>query len=195
MILIQEVLVSETVIKEAFACNLTACKGACCVEGDYGAPLTDKEVVKLGQMLDEIFPYLPEKSRQIIREKGFAAPQEEGEGMETELMPDGACVFMGRDELGITFCGIEKAYYAGDIAFKKPVSCHLYPIRINKNKFTGFEAMNYDQWDICSPACDNGKAKGIKVFEFAKDAIVRKYGEDFYEELSAAAEHYQKTKM
>lgn len=195
MILIQEVLVSETVIKEAFACNLTACKGACCVEGDYGAPLTDKEVVKLGQMLDEIFPYLPEKSRQIIREKGFAAPQEEGEGMETELMPDGACVFMGRDELGITFCGIEKAYYAGDITFKKPVSCHLYPIRINKNKFTGFEAMNYDQWDICSPACDNGKAKGIKVFEFAKDAIVRKYGEDFYEELSAAAEHYQKTKM
>ena len=195
MILIQEVLVSETVIKEAFACNLTACKGACCIEGDYGAPLTDKEVVILGQLLEDIFPYLPEKSRQVIRDQGFSKPQDEGEGVETELMPDGACVFMGRDELGITFCGIEKAYYAGDIAFKKPVSCHLYPIRINKNKFTGFEAMNYDQWDICSPACDNGKKKGIKVFEFAKDAIIRKYGESFYEELNAAADHYQKTKM
>lgn len=195
MILIQEILVSETVIQEAFACNLSACKGACCVEGDYGAPLTDNEVVKLGQLLEDIFPYLPQKSRQVIREQGFSKPQDEGDGVETELMPDGACVFMGRDELGITFCGIEKAYYAGDIAFKKPVSCHLYPIRINKNKFTGFEAMNYDQWDICSAACSNGQKKGIKVFEFAKDAIIRKYGEEFYEELSAAAEHYHKTKM
>jgi Fe-S-cluster containining protein len=195
MILIQEILVSETVIKEAFACNLSACKGACCVEGDYGAPLTNKEVVTLGQLLEDIFPYLPQKSREVIREQGFSKPQDEGDGVETELMADGACVFMGRDELGITFCGIEKAYNAGDIDFKKPVSCHLYPIRINKNKFTGFEAMNYDQWDICSPACDNGQQKGIKVFEFAKDAIIRKYGEEFYDELSAAAEHYQKTKM
>ncbi len=195
MILIQEILVSETVIKEAFACNLSACKGACCVEGDYGAPLTNKEVVTLGQLLEDIFPYLPQKSREVIREQGFSKPQDEGDGVETELMADGACVFMGRDELGITFCGIEKAYNAGDIDFKKPVSCHLYPIRINKNKFTGFEAMNYDQWDICSPACDNGQKKGIKVFEFAKDAIIRKYGEEFYDELSAAAEHYQKTKM
>ena len=195
MILIQEILVSETVIQEDFACNLSACKGACCVEGDYGAPLTDKEVVILGQMLEEIFPYLPPKSREVIRNNGFSKPQEEGDGVETELMADGACVFMGRDELGITYCGIEKAYYAGDITFKKPVSCHLYPIRVNKNKFTGFEAMNYDQWDICSPACTNGKKKGVKVFEFAKDAIIRKYGEAFYEELSAAAEHYHKTKM
>ncbi|MBT8233919.1 MAG: DUF3109 family protein [Saprospiraceae bacterium] len=110
---------------------------------------------------------------------------------ETSLMDDGACVFMGRNELGITFCGIEKAYYDGKIEFKKPISCHLYPIRVSKNEQTGFEALNYDKWDICSSACTNGKKQKIRIFEFAKEALIRQYGADFYEDLTNAAEHLQ----
>lgn len=192
MILIDEILISEEVVKKQFACNLSACKGACCVEGDFGAPLEDREIVLLGQMLNEIMPFLPVKSRERIREVGFHTLQEGGIGSETELMPDGSCVFMGRDALGITFCGIEKAYRAEEIDFKKPISCHLYPIRVVKNPQTGFEALNYDEWDICSAACTRGEKEEISVFEFAKEAIERAYGPDFYEQLAAAAEEIKR---
>lgn len=191
MILIDEILISEEVVKKQFACNLSACKGACCVEGDYGAPLEDSEIILLGQMLNEIMPFLPVKSREKIREVGFHRSKEDALGSETELMPDGACVFMGRDKLGITYCGIEKAYRAEEIDFKKPISCHLYPIRVIKNSETGFQALNYDEWDICSAACTKGEKEKIRVFEFAKEAIERAYGSDFYEQLAAAAEELE----
>lgn len=191
MILIQDILVSEEVIKEEFACNLSACKGACCIEGDFGAPLLDKEVLLISQFLEDVMPYLPRKSQEFIRSKGYYTENKES-GYETELMPDGACVFMGRNELGITYCGIEKAHLDGEIQFKKPISCHLYPVRVSNNRLTGFTAMNYDKWDICSTACTNGKKQEIKVYEFVKDALVRAYGEEFYEELAAAAEGYYK---
>ena len=97
--------------------------------------------------------------------------------------------FMGRDELGITFCGIEKAYYDKKVQFKKPISCHLYPIRISKNKEVGFEALNYDKWDICNAACTNGNKKEIRIYEFAKEALIRQYGEAFYEDLEHAAKN------
>jgi len=192
LILIEEILISEEILEKQFACKLTACKGACCVEGDFGAPLTQNEVLILGELLKEIKPYLSQASKEKINEIGYHAFNKEEEIPETALMDDGACVFMGRDKLGITFCGIEKAHYDGKINFKKPISCHLYPIRVSSNKKTGFEALNYDVWDICSSACDNGKKKGIKVYEFAKEALIRKYGEEFYNELKAAAEHLEK---
>lgn len=188
MILIGEILVADEVVKKHFACNLEACKGACCVEGDYGAPLTEDEILTIGQILNEVMPYLPEKSRQVIRDKGFSTYNDEADTQETELMPDGSCVFMGREANGITFCGIEKAYYDGEVEFKKPISCHLYPIRVSKNKQTGFQALNYDKWDICNAACTRGDKEQIKIYEFAKDALIRAYGEDFYKELEAAAE-------
>lgn len=194
MILIDEILVSEEVIKEAFACNLSACKGACCIEGDFGAPLTDKEVLIITQLLEEVMPFLPKKSQEIIRAEGFYGESEDQSGFETSLMPSGACVFMGRNELGITYCGIEKAHLAGEIDFKKPISCHLYPVRVVKNEMTGFEALNYDEWDICSAACTRGEKEEIKVYEFVKTALIRAYGEAFYEELEAAAKNYYKTK-
>ena len=97
-----------------------------------------------------------------------------------------------RDKLGITFCAIEKAYYDEKVKFKKPISCHLYPVRVYKNKQTGFEALNYDQWDICNSACTYGKKSNIRVYQFAKEAIIRKYGDEFYSELEAAAEHLNK---
>lgn len=187
MILIGEVLISQDIVDKNFVCNLNACKGACCVEGDYGAPLSKDEVLIIEDILEKVYPYLPEPSQQKIKESGFSSFNEDVKIDETALMEDGACVFMGRNELGITFCGIEKAYYDGHVAFKKPISCHLYPIRVSKNKDVGFEALNYDRWDICSAACDNGNKKQVRIFEFAKEALVRAYGESFYEDLENAA--------
>lgn len=186
MILIEDILVADDVVEKQFACNLSACKGACCIEGDFGAPLLTKEVITIGQILNDVLPYLPEASKKVIQEKGFSTYNKEADTDETELMPDGACVFMGRDELGITYCGIEKAYRAGDIDYKKPISCHLYPIRVSNNRITGFKALNYDVWDICSAACTKGKKEEIRVFEFAKDALVRAFGEEFYLALKGA---------
>ena len=179
---------ADAVVKKHFACNLEACKGACCVEGDFGAPLTEDEILTIEQILNKVTPYLSDKSRKVIQEKGFSTYNEEADTQETELMPDGACVFMGREDNGITFCGIEKAYYDGKVEFKKPISCHLYPIRVSKNKQTGFQALNYDKWDICNAACARGDKEQIKIYEFAKEALIRAYGEEFYEELEAAAE-------
>lgn len=192
MILIGDILVSEEVVQEHFACNLNACKGACCIEGDYGAPLSEEEVHIIRDLLSKIVPYLPPASQEAISKSGYHQLKEDKAGYETALMEDGSCVFMGRDELGITFCGIEKAHNDGKIAYKKPISCHLYPIRVVKNKMTGFQALNYDVWDICSAACDRGDKEKIKIYEFVKDALVREYGAAFYEELAAAAEEYKK---
>jgi len=189
MILIGEVLVSEDLVKKNFACNLNACKGACCIEGDYGAPLSKNELLLIDELLETVLPYLPEASQKKINEKGFSTYNDEVKIDETSLMEDGACVFMGRNELGITFCGIEKAYYDKKISFKKPISCHLYPIRVKKNKDVGFEALNYDKWEICDAACENGSKKKILIYEFARDAIIRQYGEEFYKDLDAAAKN------
>lgn len=192
MILIQDILVSEDILKSQFACNLNACKGACCIEGDYGAPLTQDEVFIIADLLDTVKPYLPQASQEKINAEGFHTFDKDDRVPETGLMDDGACVFMGRDELGITFCGIEKAYNDGKVKFKKPISCHLYPVRVTSNKVTGFEALNYDHWDICNAACTRGEKENIQTYAFVKDALIRKYGEEFYEELKAAAEHLEK---
>ena len=192
MILIDEILVSEDIVKRKFVCDLNACKGACCIEGDYGAPLLERETEIIKELLDPVLEYLEEDSVNTIREQGFFIFSNINNGFETNLMEDGACVFMGRNELGITFCAIEKAYYDGKVDFKKPISCHLYPIRVHKNRHTGFEALNYDEWDICTAACSKGEKENIRVFEFAKEAIIRAYGEDFYEELEAAANYMER---
>ena len=187
MILIEDILVSDDLIHKQFACQLTACKGACCVEGDFGAPLEDEEIFLIENVLDKILPYLGKESVNKISSEGFYTESKSRDAYETNLMKDASCVFMGRDELGITFCGIEKAYNDGQIEYKKPISCHLYPVRVSTNKQTGFEALNYDVWDICSAACSNGAKQGIYIYQFVKDALIRKYGESFYEALEAAA--------
>lgn len=192
LILIDDILISTEITQRHFACHLQSCHGACCYEGDYGAPLEEKELDIIEECLPRIKPFMEEAAISKIEESGFYTEgSESGSRYETALMPDAACVFMGRDQLGITFCAIERAHYKGDITFKKPISCHLYPVRVTSNDETGFEALNYDQWDICNPACSNGKSAGIKVYEFVKDALIRKYGEGFYNQLSAAAEELE----
>ena len=188
MILIDDILVSQEIVDNYFVCQLQKCKGACCYEGDYGAPLESSELEIIRQNIKKIYPYLSKASQLKIEESGFYTQNANNkEQLETALMDDASCVFMGKNELGVTFCGIEKAHLDGELDFKKPISCHLYPVRVTHNKETGFEALNYDRWDICNSACSYGEENKIKIFEFVREALIRKYGVGFYEELTAAA--------
>lgn len=187
MLIVQNILISDDVIQEQFACNLSACKGACCWEGDYGAPLAEEELAILEQIYPQVEPFLSEEGKAVIKNTGTAFYDEDAEGYTTPLIDQGPCAYINYDELGIAQCGIEKAYNAGLIDFRKPVSCHLYPIRVNRNREGDFEALNYDRWDICSAACTRGKQEKIPVYKFLKEALIRAYGQDFYDELEAAA--------
>ena len=182
MLAIDHVLVSDEIIEEKFVCDLSRCRGGCCVEGDGGAPLTAEETRTLEEIYDRVAPYLSRESVSEIHTQGKFVPDAES-GWATPLINGGICVY-GIVEDGIVKCGIEKAYNAGKIAFKKPVSCHLYPIRIEVHE--GYDAMNYEpREDLCHPGCVLGKRLSVPVFRFLKDAIIRKYGESFYEALEA----------
>ncbi len=178
---------SDDVLTERFRCNLAACKGACCWEGDFGAPLDAEEIETLEKIYDDVKPFLRHEGIRAIEAQGLSVYYDDLKGFGTPLLPDGACAFLVFENNGTAKCGIERAFEAGATDFVKPVSCHLYPIRVAKNEELGFEALNYDRWDICSPACTAGKKDKIPLYRFVKTALVRKYGEAFYEELEAAA--------
>jgi hypothetical protein len=191
MYLIQEVLVSDDIMSTQFVCNLSKCKGACCVEGDFGAPLDESEKEIIAQILPEVIPHMSENGIKAINEKGvwqnFSDDTHVFPG--TTLMEDGACAFVNYDADGVANCSIEKAWSEGKTSFKKPISCHLYPIRYSEVPQTSFRALNYDKWEICNPACSLGEALKIPVFRFLKESIIRKFGQDFYSELEHASEH------
>ena len=191
VVIVQDVLVSEAVLTEDFRCALESCKGACCWEGDYGAPLAPGEAETLATIFEQIRPFLRKEGIAAIEEQGLSVYYQGLEGFGTPLLSDGACAFLTFENNGVAKCGIEKAWEAGLTGFQKPISCHLYPIRVAKNEELDFEALNYDEWDICAAACSAGKKDKIRVFEFAKTAIIRKYGEEFYEEMAAAAEYLE----
>ena len=188
--MIQDILVSDSLIREAFACQLDKCKGACCKEGDYGAPLDEEEVQAIHQMIPTLRQYLEPEGLMAIDEHGpvqyFSEPGFHG----ATLREDGSCAYMVTDAVGIAHCGIEKAWADGAISWQKPVSCHLYPVRVKKIEHMNFEALNYDRWDICAAACQNGKELGIPIYQFVKDALIRKYGEAFWNELDDAAHEF-----
>jgi len=186
MYLIGNIIVSDEVTDEHFACNLTACKGACCWEGEYGAPLEKDELSILEDIYPEVSPYLTEEGRAAIAEQGLYTKNDKFGGWDTPLVDNKACAYMTLNGQGMAMCGIEQAHRDGKIDWKKPISCHLYPIRVNAKPEANFEALNYDVWDICSAACSKGKKEKIRVYEFAKPALIRKYGEAWFEELEAA---------
>lgn len=190
MIVIDDKYISDDVVEKNFVCNLNACKGACCVAGDCGAPLEDWEVKKLEDIFPKIKPYLREEGLKEIEQTGYHTIDDE-HGTVTPIVNKGICAYASIDELGHVGCAIEKAYYDGVVDYKKPVSCHLYPIRITK--YESFEAVNYDRWDICKPACKNGNKLQVPVYRFLKEAIIRKYGTEFYEVLDQiATKHFDK---
>lgn len=173
-------LISGDLTDEMFACDITACKGACCVEGDVGAPLEEEELQVLEDIYPKVKPYLNEKGTQAIEEQGTWIRDWTG-GISTPLVNDRECAYVTFSEDGMALCGIEQAYEDGAIDFKKPISCHLYPIRVQRYK--DYDALMYDRWSICTAACLKGKVKGVKVYEFTKDALERAYGKEFWAEL------------
>ena len=189
MIQIDDKLISEDLFSEEFVCNLTKCKGICCVEGDAGAPLDEDETKILDEIYPKIKPYLRPEGIQAIEEQGTYTLDFEGD-LVTPLVNNAECAYVIFDEKGYTKCAIEKAYEDGVIDWQKPISCHLYPIRITE--YSNFSAINYHEWDICSDACTLGKELGVKVYQFLKKPLIRKYGEEFYQTLSEAAEEWEK---
>jgi hypothetical protein len=174
-------LISEDLFEKRFVCDLNACKGACCVEGASGAPLDPEEDQLLKELWPKIRPYIPEKGQRAIDEHGVSEVDEDGDLVTTLVEGRGECAFTVFDEKGIALCGVEKAWKDGAIPFRKPISCHLYPIRIAKLKF--HDGLNYHRWPICKPACECGAKLDVPVFRFLKDSLTRKYGADWYAEL------------
>ncbi len=186
MIKVGEVLVSDDIKEVEFVCHLDKCKGACCVEGDLGAPLEEEELPIMNEILEKVKPYLTPDGLKAIEEQGTYILDEDGD-YSTPTIGGKECAYSHYDEKGILKCGIEQAYLDGKVGFKKPISCHLYPIRITKNK-KGFEAVNYHQLSICSAACSYGKSLQVPLYKFLKEPLVRKYGAGWYDELTKAIE-------
>lgn len=180
MFIVENVYISDDLAEECFVCDLEKCKGACCVEGDLGAPLELDELLTLEDILEEVKPYLMPEGISEIEKQGAFIKDEEGD-FSTPVIDGKECVYAYYDEKQILKCGIEQAYRDGKIDFQKPISCHLYPIRISH--YEDYEAMNYNRWHICSPACALGKALQVPVYEFLKEPLIRRYGEEWYREL------------
>ncbi|MGB1293951.1 MAG: DUF3109 family protein [Flavobacteriales bacterium] len=191
MIIHRNTLISEELFEEEFVCNLSACKGACCVEGDGGAPLKKEEAHEIEQNWDIIKTYLPKKSIEQVEQEGFSAIGYDG-GLEAPLVNEKECVYVEFLDDGSLRCGIEHAHADGKIDFLKPESCHLYPIRIQK--LPTFESLLYNRWDICSDACTLGKELQIPVYKFLKQPLITKYGEEWYKELEFIGSEYRKSK-
>lgn len=185
MIKVGEVLVSDDIRDKEFVCNLEKCKGACCVEGDFGAPLLEEELGILEEIYPKVKPYLSARGIEEIERQGTHTIDDEGD-LCTPVIAGRECVYAIYDDRGILKCGIEAAYKDGVINWKKPISCHLYPIRVTQKK--DFEALNYHKWHICSPACALGKELQVPVYKFLKEPLIRKYGESWYNELVESLE-------
>ena len=177
---IQNKIVSTQIFERKFVCDLNACKGACCIQGDAGAPLTIEEASIIEDDLDKILPYMRPEGIEAVEKTGVFYIDQDNE-LGTTLVNEQECAFVYFDEKGITKCAIEKAHKEGKTEFKKPISCHLYPIRV-KN-FNDFTALNYNEWDICEPACKCGSELDVPVYRFLQEPLIRAFGEDFYNEL------------
>ena len=177
-------IVSENILSNDFACNLSACKGACCVDGDAGAPLDKEETQQLQSIYPKLKSYLRPEGIEAIENQGVFVTTEDGE-FETPLIDGEDCAYVIFDEHQTALCGIEEAYNQGDIDWKKPVSCHLYPVRVKD--YSEFSAVNYHKWHICDDACSLGKELQIPIYKFVKEALIRKFGAQWYEELEKIA--------
>lgn len=187
MIKIENTLISDEVIEEQFVCDLVKCKGGCCVDGDAGAPLANDELEKLQLTYPHVAPYLSEESKQTITKKGLYSYDQEF-GWVTTVVASGMCAFGVKAENGIVKCGIEQAYNNDKTNWQKPISCHLFPIKIKKSKSGKGEYVNYEpREDLCKAGCKLGTKLKVPVYVFLKDALIRKFGSEFYAALSATA--------
>lgn len=191
MILIENTCISDDIEDQDFVCNLDKCKGACCVEGDSGAPLDEDELAILDEIYPEVEPYLTEAGKKVIATEGTWTKDWDGDYV-TPIINGRECAYAIYDQKGILKCAIEEAYNDGKISYKKPISCHLYPIRVTK--YEQYHALNYDRWEICSPACSLGQQLKVPVYKFLKDPLIRAYGEDWYRQLSDEIDERQQAR-
>lgn len=185
MIAIDNTVVSEHLLEKKFVCDLEACKGACCVQGESGAPLEKEEIPILEAIYDKVKPYMDRDGIKAIDKQGFYVIDEDGD-YTTPLIKGAQCAFVYFDDTGTAKCAIEKAHKEGKVDFKKPISCHLYPVRITRYK--SYDAVNYHKWHVCKPACECGARLDVPVYKFLKEPLIRRFGEGWYAQLQTAAE-------
>jgi len=194
LIVIDNILVSDDVVSEQFVCDLNKCKGGCCEDGDSGAPLAEEELEHLRNYVEDIKPYLTPEGLKVLEEEGLYRHDSEF-GWVTPTIEGRMCAYGFRDSQGIIKCGIEQAWLDKKISWKKPISCHLFPVKITKSKRQKQDYVNYEpREDLCQAACKLGKRLKVPVYQFLKEALIRKYGTGFYETLEATAEHLKKDK-
>lgn len=178
--MINDTIVSEAFIEAHFVCDLPRCKGDCCVSGDAGAPLEEHEISFLEDYLEDIKPFMLDEGIEVV-ETGGVYDYDDMANLVTPLVKDRACAFAGFHENGTSFCAIEKSFLAGKIDFRKPISCHLYPVRLIKKD--GFIHINYHQWSICVPAIRKGNREAVPLYKFLREPLVRRFGEEWYGQL------------
>ena len=189
MIEIDDKIVSADLLRECFACDISRCKGICCVEGDAGAPVTIDEVAGIEDALDTVWGSLSAAAQSVIDKQGVAYTDEEGD-LVTSIVNGKDCVFTCYDK-GCCLCTLEKAYRAGQTKFCKPISCALYPIRV-KQLSNGMAALNYHRWDVCKEAVKKGRELNLPVYKFLKEPLIRRFGAEWYSELEEAVAELQK---
>lgn len=184
MIVIDNTVISDDLADNFFVCDLQKCKGACCVEGDLGAPLEEHELKIMEEVYEHVEPYMSEEGKKAVEEQGYFIEDWEGD-YSTPTIKGKECAY-AIWEKGFLKCAIEKAWLEKKIDYKKPISCHLYPVRISK--YDHYDALNYDRWHICSDACQHGRELGVPLYKFLQEALIRKYGETWYKELVSKIE-------
>ncbi|MCC5945013.1 MAG: DUF3109 family protein [Bernardetiaceae bacterium] len=192
MFVIKNTLISEDIRLHMFVCDIKKCKGACCEEGEMGAPLEEHELPLLKKNFEAIKKYIPAKGLKAIEEQGLFVKDKDGD-WGTPLVEDRECAYAFKDEQDIWQCGMEKAYHAGESDFRKPISCHLYPLRLQD--YGKRTTVNYDKWDICDAACVLGESTGIPLYVFLKEALIRRFGENWYAELCAQIQNREKEEI
>jgi len=186
MIRVQDVILSEDIATAKFACDITKCKGACCVVGDAGAPVDREEIPVLNKAFKELKEHLDPKAVCVAERDGVVQGDSQS-GFEISCIESGECIFVEKHENGVATCAIQNAYYRGEFKWEKPISCHLYPVRLKK--IAGFEYANFEYIPkLCSAGCENGEAEGTRLYEFLEKSLTRRYGEAWFKELKKTCE-------
>jgi len=192
VLVINNTRVSEELLKTEFVCNLNACKGACCVAGASGAPLETDEAELLRKHFPKFKHYMTALGLEAVKKQGYAVYDSDGDLTTPLVGPEKECAYVYFDSDQTAKCAIEKAYEDGHVDWIKPISCHLYPIRISSTK--NLELVKYSRWSVCAPACKNGKQLGVPVFKFLKKPLIRKFGQAWYKQLETIAKTFLKAK-
>ena len=193
MLEIQDTLISLDLFSQQFCCDLERCRGCCCEEGDAGAPVAIDEVAQLEDAADKLWDELTPEAQEVIVSQGVVYNDITGE-LVTSIVGGRDCVFATHDAEGHCLCVIDRAYRQGRVKFQKPISCHLYPIRL-KTLSNGTTALNYDRWDICQCAVEKGCQLALPLYKFLKEPLIRRFGEDWYREVETAADELKKANM